>query len=451
MHFLFFVIFFQHHALRYEFSTQSSRRNEERGKKRQDTIEEPYNVSLLISNMYQRTFDLPRKRYSFDNLSLPSITQSSSSTSRDNKQPDPYRLFQQRQQQKYRETTQPDVSAQLFSSTSQSSSPPSSSLSSSPLPSPSPPSTCNTANDNTSTSLDDLLGRLEALDLDNPSPTLPVKPSPTYQLRNKIIDTGRLALQAQNALDDTGYFEEDFDSLYAKTALPKPKGVEDLTDEENALVDSVLNQRQSGLVSQFKTAMVEFKDVNKLLPETWLNDEIINFYMVLLMDRATSSRSDSLPSVHCYNTFFCSTLRDQGYDKVKRWTKKVDIFSKRLLLIPINRSYHWTLGVIDLAKKQVLVYDSLNGRHHGPTLKLFLQYLEWEHMDKKKTAYDTSGWQTIMPSGIPQQQNSSDCGVFACTFAERLARNHEFDFGQDDMVSIRRRMVLDIMRKKLSI
>ncbi|ORZ09256.1 Senp1 mutant in complex with sumo-1 [Absidia repens] len=182
--------------------------------------------------------------------------------------------------------------------------------------------------------------------------------------------------------------------------------------------------------------MVEFKDVNKLLPETWLNDEIINFYMVLLMDRATSSTSDSLPSVHCYNTFFCSTLRDQGYDKVKRWTKKVDIFSKRLLLIPINRSYHWTLGVIDLAKKQVL---------------LFLQYLEWEHMDKKKIAYDTSDWQTVMPSDIPQQQNSSDCGVFACTFAERLARNHEFDFGQNDMVSIRRRMVLDIMRKKLSI
>jgi sentrin-specific protease 1 len=129
-------------------------------------------------------------------------------------------------------------------------------------------------------------------------------------------------------------------------------------------------KRQSGLVSQFKTAMVEFKDIYKLLPETWLNDEIINFYMALLMDRAATSTSDTLPSIHCFNTFFCSTLRDQGYDKVKRWTKKVDIFSKQLLLIPINRSYHWTLGVIDFHKKQVLVYDSLNGRHHGPTIEV---------------------------------------------------------------------------------
>jgi sentrin-specific protease 1 len=80
-----------------------------------------------------------------------------------------------------------------------------------------------------------------------------------------------------------------------------------------------------------------------------------------------------------------------------------------------------------------------------------LKYLEWEHIDKKKSHFDTSGWQCLMPSSIPQQQNSSDCGVFACTFAERLSRNHAFDFGQDDMVSIRRRMILDIKRKKISV
>jgi Ulp1 family protease len=125
------------------------------------------------------------------------------------------------------------------------------------------------------------------------------------------------------------------------------------------------------MVSQFKTAVVEFKDMYKLYPETWLNDEIINFYMVLLMDRAaTNSNSNIFPAIHCFNTFFCSTLREQGYDKVKRWTKKVDIFAKDLLLIPINQSYHWTLGAIDLKKKQVSIYDSLNGKHHSGVIKV---------------------------------------------------------------------------------
>lgn len=131
------------------------------------------------------------------------------------------------------------------------------------------------------------------------------------------------------------------------------------------------------MVSQFKTAVVEFKDMYMLYPGTWLNDEIINFYMVLLMDRAAnSSNSNAFPAIHCFNTFFCSTLREQGYDKVKRWTKKVDIFAKDLLLIPINQSYHWTLGVIDLKKKQVFVYDSLNGKHHTGVIQVIGKGIE---------------------------------------------------------------------------
>lgn len=43
----------------------------------------------------------------------------------------------------------------------------------------------------------------------------------------------------------------------------------------------------------------------------------------------------------------------------------------------------------------------------------------------------------------------SDCGVFTCTYAERLSRRREFDFSQDDMELIRKRMVLGIVNKIL--
>ena len=80
-----------------------------------------------------------------------------------------------------------------------------------------------------------------------------------------------------------------------------------------------------------------------------------------------------------------------------------------------------------------------------------MDYLDKEHMDKKKTPFDRSGWTGGTTRGIPQQGNMSDCGVFACTFAERLARKAPFDFTQADMVPIRRRMILDIKQKQLSI
>lgn len=117
-----------------------------------------------------------------------------------------------------------------------------------------------------------------------------------------------------------------------------------------------------------------------------------------------------------------------------------------MLFIPINQSYHWVLGVIDMKNKRVAVYDSLGG-NHDHTLKLFLKYLEEEHMDKKKTPYDTSDWKKETPKDIPRQGNMSDCGAFTCTFAERLSLEQPFNFSQEDMVTIRRRMALNIVNK----
>lgn len=124
------------------------------------------------------------------------------------------------------------------------------------------------------------------------------------------------------------------------------------------------------------------------------------------------------------------------------------MFEKDLLFIPINQSYHWILGVIDLKNKTVSVYDSLGG-NHDHTLTLFLRYLEQEHLDKKKTPFDTSDWQKRTPKDIPRQGNMSDCGAFTCTFAERLSRHKPFNFSQHDMETIRRRMALNIYNKSL--
>ena len=64
-------------------------------------------------------------------------------------------------------------------------------------------------------------------------------------------------------------------------------------------------------------------------------------------------------------------------------------------------------------------------------------------------------------SRIPQQQNGNDCGTFTCTFAtyatDTLVRGRgngglhgiPFEFGQQDMPYMRRRLALDILNKRL--
>ena len=53
------------------------------------------------------------------------------------------------------------------------------------------------------------------------------------------------------------------------------------------------------------------------------------------------------------------------------------------------------------------------------------------------------------PQDIPQQQNGSDCGVFALRYCEALSREGDLDFDQADMPDMRMRIAVDIMQLRV--
>jgi len=63
-------------------------------------------------------------------------------------------------------------------------------------------------------------------------------------------------------------------------------------------------------------------DIQTLKDGQWLNDEIINFYANLIVERS-NLHPDTYPCVHMFNTFFYSTLQRSGYAGVRSWTRKV--------------------------------------------------------------------------------------------------------------------------------
>ena len=64
-----------------------------------------------------------------------------------------------------------------------------------------------------------------------------------------------------------------------------------------------------------------------------------------------------------------------GHAAIKRWTKKIDIFSFDLILIPVHLGMHWCLATIDLKRKGVFYYDSMGGDNE-PCLHALLKYLQ---------------------------------------------------------------------------
>eukprot|EP00668_Euglena_longa_P029672 GGOE01037036.1.p1 GENE.GGOE01037036.1~~GGOE01037036.1.p1 ORF type:complete len:622 (+),score=141.17 GGOE01037036.1:140-1867(+) len=192
------------------------------------------------------------------------------------------------------------------------------------------------------------------------------------------------------------------------------------------------------------------KDLRTLAGLSWLNDEVINFYLELMRER---SSQPGFPKCHFFNTFFYERLSSEGkgyhYGNVRRWTRKVDIFGFDKVIVPIHLSVHWTAAVINFRDRRLEFYDSMGnpGRHH---LELLQMYLVDEHRDKKHLPYDTSAWTFHTPGAdVPQQRNTSDCGVFCCKFMNCLAQDLPFTFGQQHMPYFRQRLVVELLSSKV--
>nr|KAF6497654.1 SUMO specific peptidase 1 [Rousettus aegyptiacus] len=222
----------------------------------------------------------------------------------------------------------------------------------------------------------------------------------------------------------------------------------EITEEMEKEIKSVFrNGNQDEVLSEAFRLTITRKDIQTLNHLNWLNDEIINFYMNMLMER---SKEKELPSVHAFNTFFFTKLKTAGYQAVKRWTKKVDIFSVDILLVPIHLGLHWCLAVVDFRKKNITYFDSMGGINNE-ACRILMQYLKQESIDKKRKEFDTNGWQLFSKKSqeIPQQMNGSDCGMFACKYADYITKDRPINFTQQHMPYFRKRMVWEILHRKL--
>ncbi|XP_015301105.3 sentrin-specific protease 2 isoform X2 [Macaca fascicularis] len=188
-------------------------------------------------------------------------------------------------------------------------------------------------------------------------------------------------------------------------------------------------------------------DIQTLKNYHWLNDEVINFYMNLLVER---NRKQGYPALHVFSTFFYPKLKSGGYQAVKRWTKGVNLFEQEIILVPIHRKVHWSLVVIDLRKKCLKYLDSMGQKGHR-ICEILLQYLQDESKTKRNTDLNLLEWThySMKPHEIPQQLNGSDCGMFTCKYADYISRDKPITFTQHQMPLFRKKMVWEILHQQL--
>ncbi|XP_065604470.1 sentrin-specific protease 2 [Cyrtonyx montezumae] len=198
--------------------------------------------------------------------------------------------------------------------------------------------------------------------------------------------------------------------------------------------------------SAFKLKVTR-EDIQTLSDCQWLNDEIINFYMNLLVER---NKKDNYPAVYAFSTFFYPKFISSGYGAVRRWTRNVNLFKHDIILIPIHLREHWTLVVVDVRKKTIVYFDSL-GKKGDSICETVFHYLQGESWEKQKVKLSCSEWthHNMESHEIPQQSNKHDCGVFVCKYADYVSRDKPITFTENHMPYFRKRMVWEIIHQQL--
>ena len=241
---------------------------------------------------------------------------------------------------------------------------------------------------------------------------------------------------------------------------------EPLNESENQILQDLNSGPAGEEICERYSAPITKQSLRTLNFGCWLNDEIINCYMQMLENRVSLEEYPDRP--YMFSSFFLTKLIGSGqykYSEVQRWTArgagKADLFSRRAILFPVNcNNVHWCLACADVKFRKIYYLDSMSGAGTS-TLKHLLNYLKDEMKSKKNENLDENTWELISPTGeIPQQDNTNDCGVFTCTFANILTAYYVkepnqpisldiLDFSSKDMRRIRQQIQLDIVQNRV--
>lgn len=191
----------------------------------------------------------------------------------------------------------------------------------------------------------------------------------------------------------------------------------------------------------------------------WLNDEAINAYMCAL-ERTYASTGRAFLNTFFYTHFIADGFGAVSRDLVRRGLSLLDP-SLRYLIVPVHHGAHWLVAMLQLRHQRVVVFDSLPNAEVAATVAENLK--RWVALETQRAVAANEGsvcsradiapllnaasWAVQTSAGdIPQQPNGTDCGVYACYFANCMARRRMPKFCQAFVPYMRARILHDILQ-----
>lgn len=100
----------------------------------------------------------------------------------------------------------------------------------------------------------------------------------------------------------------------------------------------------SEVLLTYENIQITEADLECLKPRQYVNDKIINFYLKYM--HRTMLTPEQQGKVHIFDSFFAEALEQMDETRTRRWLRRVNIFEKDYLLVPVNIDEHWFLMII---------------------------------------------------------------------------------------------------------
>jgi len=203
--------------------------------------------------------------------------------------------------------------------------------------------------------------------------------------------------------------------------------------------------------------------------ERYLNDNVIEAWMVLLQKRADARAHKGEQDYFLSTTVGAVDASGaRQFPRGRRMNAKVARAQR--LFLPFHLTVqHWVLLVVDCHARTIVAYDSMLGSSTAPLTEAMGAVASWidslaqpapdeDEGEKKAKARSRQGWVTVVadPTQMPQQTNGYDCGVYCCLCADYLSRSGTADavlpkITPGMVAQMRERMALRILQGAFSL
>lgn len=186
------------------------------------------------------------------------------------------------------------------------------------------------------------------------------------------------------------------------------------------------------------------ESIRTLVPPAWLNDEVVNAFVQLLRERSGCRVDAAAGPVFFFNSFFYSKLFEGDvycYAAVSRWTRRVNVFRKEKIFIPVNvHRAHWMTVMIEPRRGLMSLYDSM-----GNTVPAVKQVLfRWLQDEASSRGEAARQWSAVQQQ-CRQQDNSNDCGVYMLKSMDFLSQGRALTELRLSTAYYRRRIAAELL------